>query len=105
MVDEGRFDEAVEHLQRAWQASPENTTTRKALGLAYVWVGDLERARPLLQTIPGVVDELNVWGGWRSTVKHQIPQGINAYRMSLLLRPDQPPVQERIDQLKIESAP
>ena len=105
MVDEGRFDEAVDHLQRAWQANPENTTTRKALGLAYVWVGDLERARPLLQTIPGVVDELNVWGGWRSTVKHQIPQGINAYRMSLLLRPDQPPVQERIDQLKIESAP
>ena len=105
MVDEGRFDEAVDHLQRAWQANPENTTTRKALGLAYVWVGDLERARPLLQTIPGIVEELNIWGGWRSAEKHQIPQGINAYRMSLLLKPDQPPVQERIDQLKIESAP
>ncbi len=105
MVDEGRFDEAVDHLERAWQANPENTTTRKALGLAYVWVGDLERARPLLQTIPGIVDELNVWGWWRSAEKHQIPQAINAYRMSLLLRPDQPPVQERIDQLKIESAP
>ena len=105
MVDEGRFDEAVDHLQRAWEANPENTTTRKALGLAYVWVGDLERARPLLQTIPGIVDELNGWGWWRSAEKHQIPQGINAYRMSLLLKPDQPPVQERIDQLKIESAP
>jgi tetratricopeptide (TPR) repeat protein len=105
MVDECRFDEAVDHLQMAWQANPENTTTRKALGLAYVWVGDLERARPLLQTIPGIVDELNVWGWWRSAEKHQIPQAINAYRMSLLLRPDQPPVQERIDQLKIESAP
>jgi putative inorganic carbon (HCO3(-)) transporter len=105
MVDNDRFEEGVEHLQRAWQASPENTTTRKALGLAYVWVGDLERARPLLQTIPDIVDELNVWGWWRSAEKHQIPQGINAYRMSLLLRPDQPPVQERIDQLKIESAP
>jgi tetratricopeptide (TPR) repeat protein len=105
MVDNDRFEEAVDHLERAWQADPENTTTRKALGLAYVWVGDLERARPLLQIIPGIVDELNVWGWWRSAEKHQIPQAINAYRMSLLLKPDQSPVQERIDQLKMESAP
>jgi Tfp pilus assembly protein PilF len=104
LVDENRFHEAVEHLEVAWQADPGNTTTHKALGLAYVWVGELERAKPLLQSVPDIVYELNIWGGWRGT-QQQPEQSMDAYRMSLLLEPDQPGVRERLEQLERESAP
>lgn len=104
LSDERQFRDAVEHLQIAWQADPDNTTTHKALGLAYVWVGELERARPLLQNVPDIVYELNIWGWWRST-QQQMEQSLNAYRMSLLLEPDQPQVRERLDQLERESVP
>jgi len=102
LVDENRFHEAVEHLEVAWQADPDNTTTQKALGLAYVWVGELERAQPLLQGVTDIVQELNTWGWWRGT-EGQTEQAINAYRMSLLLSPDQPTVREKLDQLDAES--
>jgi len=98
LVDEGQFQQAVEHLEMAWQADPHNTTTRKALGLAYVWVGDLEKASPLLQEVPDIVQELNTWGWWRGT-QQQTEQAIYAYRTSLLLKPDQPEVKEVLDGL------
>ncbi len=104
LADENRFHEAVEHLQVAWQADPGNTTTHKALGLAYVWVGELERAEPLLQSVPDIVYELNIWGWWRGT-QQQTEQSMGAYRMSLLLDPDQPAVRERLAQLEMELAP
>jgi len=97
LMDENRFDEAVEHLEIAWQADPNNTTTHKALGLAYVWVGELEKAKPLLENAPDIVAELNAWGWWRGT-QQQTEQSINAYRMSLLLKPDQPALKELLDQ-------
>jgi O-antigen ligase len=104
LVDENRFHEAIEHLEMAWQADPGNTTTHKTLGLAYVWVGELERAKPLLQDVPDIVQELNAWGWWRAT-QQQTEQSMDAYRMSLLLDPDQPGVREKLEQLERESAP
>jgi tetratricopeptide (TPR) repeat protein len=104
LVDEARFEDAVEHLEAAYQADPDNTTTHKALGLAYVWVGELEKARPLLQNVPDIVQELNVWGWWRDT-QQQTAQSVSAYRMSLLLEPDQPQVRETLERLEEEMAP
>jgi O-antigen ligase len=104
LMDENRFDGAVEHLQMAWQTDPDNTTTHKALGLAYVWVGELERAKPLLQDVPDIVAELNTWAWWRNT-QGQMEQAANAYRASLLLEPEQPGVRDRLEQLERESAP
>jgi len=104
LMDENRFNEAVEHLQMAWQADPGNTTTHKALGLAYVWVGEPEKARPLLRNVPDIVEELNTWAWWRGT-QGQMEQSANAYHASLMLEPDQPGVRERLEQLKRESAP
>jgi hypothetical protein len=69
-----------------------------------VWVGELERARPLLQDVPDIVEELNTWAWWRTT-QGQMEQSVNAYRTSLLLEPDQPGVRERLEQLERESAP
>jgi tetratricopeptide (TPR) repeat protein len=99
LLEERQFDEGVEHLEIAWQTDPGNTTTRKALGLAYVWVGDLESAQPLLSDVPGIVEELNVWGWWWDT-EQRMEQSLNAYYMSLLLEPDQPQVRERVEQLE-----
>ncbi len=101
LVDEAQFQDAVEHLEVAWQADPDNTTTHKALGLAYVWVGELEKAQPLLQDVKDIVQELNTWAWWRGT-QQQMEQSLNAYRMSLLLEPNQPDVRERLDQLESE---
>jgi tetratricopeptide (TPR) repeat protein len=103
-MDEDRFRQAVEHLEMAWHADPDNTTTHKALGLAYVWVGELEQAQPLLKDVPDIVEELNVWGWWRGT-REQMEQSVDAYRMSLLLNPDQPRLREKLDQLEGTSAP
>jgi len=99
LMDEGRFGEAVERLEIAQRADPGNTATHKALGLAYVWVGELEKAKPLLRNAPDIIKELNAWGGWRDT-QQQTEQSINAYRMSLLLEPDQPVLKELLDQLE-----
>ena len=104
LMDEGQFREAVEHLQIAWQADPDNTTTHKGLGLAYVWVGELDQAQPLLHDVPDIVQELNVWAWWRTT-QEQTEQAIYAYRTSLLLEPDQPGVREKLEQLEGESTP
>jgi O-antigen ligase len=101
LTEEERFQDAVEHLEAAQRADPNNTTTHKALGLAYVWVGELEKAQLLLQNAPDIVAELNTWGWWRGS-RQQIELSLNAYRTSLLLEPNQPNVQERVEQLESE---
>ncbi|MFW6116422.1 MAG: tetratricopeptide repeat protein, partial [bacterium] len=94
-MDARRFNEAVGHLEVAHQADPANTTTHKALGLAYTWVGHLDQAAQLLAEVPDIVKELNVWGWWRGT-QGEHEQAANAYRVSLRLQPEQPLVQEAL---------
>ncbi len=92
-MDAGRFDAAAGHAALAWNADRNNPAARKALGLASVWVGDLDRARPLLERVPGIVDELNAWGWWRAN-RGEPALALLAYRMSLVLAPDQPGLRE-----------
>jgi len=99
LLSERRFEEAAEELEIAWQTAPANTTTRKALGLAYVWTGKLTRARPLLADVPGIIEELNNWGWWWAT-EGEIDRARHAYRASLLLAPDQPAITQRLDALR-----
>ena len=99
LMDTGDFSGAVEHLHMAWRVDPSNTTTHKALGLAYIWVGDLEKALPLLRDVRNIVEELNYWGWWRGT-QQETEQAISAYRMSLMLKPDQQGVRQQLDQLE-----
>jgi len=92
-VDAGRYEEGVAHLELAYQAAPSSFATRKALGLAYVWVGRLDEAEPLLRGVKDIVQELNTWGWWRST-QGETELAVNAYRMSLRLEPGQTAVQK-----------
>ncbi len=100
-VDAGRYEEGVAHLKLAYQAAPASFATRKALGLAYVWVGRLDEAEPLLQGIKDIVQELNVWGGWRRR-QGEMELAANAYRMSLRLEPGQATVQKALAALTQE---
>ena len=99
-VDTGRYEEGVAHLELAHQAAPSSFATRKALGLAYVWVGRLDEAEPLLRGIKDIVQELNVWGWWRST-QGEDKLAINAYQMSLRLEPGQSAVRELLGSMQM----
>jgi O-antigen ligase len=100
-LDAQRFDEAITYLEATYRADPTNTTTHKALGLAYTWVGRLDEARQLLAKVPEIVEELNVWGWWWGT-QGEHEWAANAYRVSLLLDPDQPQVREQLSALESE---
>jgi len=52
VADGRQLDEAVAHLEAAYRADPANTTTHKALGLAYTWAGHLDQAEALLRGVP-----------------------------------------------------
>jgi O-antigen ligase len=94
-MDARQMDEAVVHLEEAYRIDPSNTTTHKALGLAYTWVGRLDQAQQLLVGAPDIVEELHVWGWWWGT-QGESEWASNAYRVSLLLEPDQPDIQKAL---------
>jgi len=94
-VADSRYKEAVAHLEIVWQASPEDRTARKALGLTYAWVGEIDHAAELLKQTRDIVAELNTWGWWHDQEgRRQV--AMNAYRTSLALKPDQPQVRNRL---------
>jgi O-antigen ligase len=97
-VEASRYEEGVVHLEVAHQAAPSSFASRKALGLAYVWVGRLDEAEPLLRGVKDIVQELNTWAWWRSS-RGEDRLAINAYRMSLRLEPEQAAIQQRLADL------
>lgn len=61
------FETAAVYLDQAYHQEPGNQATLKALGLAYVWLGQLDRAEPLLQQRDDrseVIEELGNWSSW-----------------------------------------
>jgi hypothetical protein len=98
-VDEHRFDDARVALEAAWTQDADNAATRKALGLAHTWTGDLHSAQSLLTPVTGIVGELNVWSWWWEN-QGQMVQAVNAARVSLLMQPDQPDMMERLERLE-----
>lgn len=57
-LDRSEFNQAVTELEAAYRADPANRAVIKALGFAYVWVGRLDDAEPLLRQIPEAPLEL-----------------------------------------------
>jgi len=88
-VAAGRYEAGIAHLEVVWRAAPEDPTTCKALGLAYAWVGEIDKAARLLKSIKDIVTELNTWGWWHNHEGRQ-QVAMNAYRTSLTLEPNQP---------------
>ncbi len=61
------FAGAADYLQRAYEADPGHRGILKALGYTYVWLGEYDRAKPLLATIPEARGELAVYVWWWGT--------------------------------------
>ena len=53
------FELAVNELEDAYEINPNHRATIKALGYAYVWTGQFDKAEPLLKQIPEAIVELN----------------------------------------------
>ena len=58
------FNVAVTHLEQAYEADSSHRGIRKALGYSYVWAGELDRAVPVLATIPEALQEMRVYVWW-----------------------------------------
>lgn len=99
-LEAGDHPSAVEHLTIAYQLAPQAPGIRKTLGLALAWTGEIEKASPLLQNVPQIVDELNYWG-WYFSERGQFQAGLNAYLLSLRFNPLQPTVQGIVERLKL----
>jgi O-antigen ligase len=61
------FEAAINHLEQAYRHRPRDQAILKALGFAYLWTGQVERAFELLQQRDDraeVVEELGSWWSW-----------------------------------------
>jgi tetratricopeptide (TPR) repeat protein len=68
------FETAAVYLAQAYDQEPENQATLKALGYAYLWVGDLDKAEQLLRQVDDqgeLVEELENWSAWRASQGQQ----------------------------------
>jgi hypothetical protein len=63
-LNDGYTEQAVAHLEKAYQVSPHHRGVVKNLGYAYVWRGDLDVAMALLKEIPEASEELSVYEWW-----------------------------------------
>lgn len=57
-LDRADFPSALGHLQAAYSADKSNRAVVKALGFAYLWMGQSDQALPLLKQIPEARPEL-----------------------------------------------
>jgi lipopolysaccharide biosynthesis regulator YciM len=58
------FDRAAAHLAAAYAADAGHRGVQKALAYTYVWLGQLERAQPLLAALPEARRELEAYAWW-----------------------------------------
>lgn len=63
----GDYQRALQYLEPAWRANSDNRATRKALGYAYAWNGELDKATRLLRPIPEAGTEMDQYSFWWKT--------------------------------------
>jgi tetratricopeptide (TPR) repeat protein len=102
LMKQEKFAEALDHLEIAYTIDPANATTCKALGLAYAWNGEIEKAGVLLRDAPNIEQEMNDWGS-RWTYQNQTDLARNAYEVSLHLNPNQMDVLEKLKKLVVRT--
>jgi O-antigen ligase len=61
------FPAAVQNLALAHRADPAHMGVLKALAYAYIWNGDTQDARPLLNAVPEAKNEMTVYAWWWGT--------------------------------------
>jgi tetratricopeptide (TPR) repeat protein len=78
------YPQAVAELEKAYQVDFGHRGVIKALGYGYVWLGQSERARDLLATIPEATDEMGTYAWWWKTQGRPDRAGQAAQMVSLL---------------------
>lgn len=84
-VSQGRYEEALPLLEKAYKAEASNPAAIKGLGLAYLWVGRLEDAATMLSLLADqsdIQDELGAWRQYRTDQKQPL---LAAYALETLL--------------------
>lgn len=61
------FQTAAAKLDMAYEQAPSHRGIIKSLGYCYVWLGDMDKAQPLLDHIPEAQDEMKVYIWWWGT--------------------------------------
>jgi hypothetical protein len=65
------FSAASKHLETAYQQEPWHRGVIKNLGYSYAWLGEMDKARFYLQSIPEAKSELDVYVWWWDTLGRQ----------------------------------
>lgn len=100
LMEQERFDEAIPLLEQAHAAAPGHLATRKSLGLAFLWTGNLDRAGELLAGLPNILPELEglAWEQYHDL--HHDQAALNAYLLLDRLNPGQDFIREMIATLQ-----
>jgi O-antigen ligase len=101
-LSEERHADAARLLAHAWAVEPGHAPTRKAYGLAAVWIGDVPLAASILAPVPGISDELVTWSRYRRE-QGELPLAIAAAGTALAIAPDQPEVAAWLERLQGEA--
>ena len=85
----GDFQSAAGYLETALEQAPEHRGIIKSLGYCYTWLGDVDKARPLLEEIPEARSELEVYVWWWDT-QGRLDLSAHASEMASELKVNQP---------------
>jgi predicted Zn-dependent protease len=66
-LNRNQFHDAIDHLEIARTSSSGHIGVQKALGLAYLWNGQIDQAEALLRPFSRILDELDAWRLFRRT--------------------------------------
>ena len=84
---EGDAAAALPHLEAAYQADPGHRGVIKTLGYSYVWLGQLDKAAPLLAQIPEAATEMGTYSWWWGTQDRPDLAESAAAMLTILLQP------------------
>jgi tetratricopeptide (TPR) repeat protein len=66
-LEREKFEPAIQYLEQAYLRQPGNQATLKALGYAYLWSGQLDRAELPLRRLDdrgNLIEDLRAWSFW-----------------------------------------
>lgn len=86
LLDQADFEPALIHLEQALQGQPRNQATLKALGLAYLWRGEIDKAEALLVRLDPPGDLVNQLEGYRWWWRTQQRPTLSRYADEMLQR-------------------
>ncbi len=96
LLEADRFSEAIPHLELAYRSTSDLIGLRKALGLAYLWNGDIDPAKAVLEGMPEIVEELQGLGWQEYNDFYHYQTALYTYQLLDRLEPGQSDTQEMI---------